>query len=143
MEPLSIAASVVGLLGATAKISKVLSTFVRSAKNAPKLAVPVLREVSDISSSLVQLRSFLLETEAETRPRKAMIMMDQVVVTLTTCVITLSELEAIVDSLNMDQPRQLWARVAWARQEPSVSKLLERLQWSKLSLTLMLTTLTW
>jgi len=34
-------------------------------------------------------------------------------------------------------------RVAWARQESSLTALLERLQWSKVSLTLILTTLTW
>ena len=143
MEPLSVAASIISLLGATAKIAEVLTAFVRSTKNAPTLAKKVLSEVSDINGSVAQLQDFLQGARTELRSRKAMIMMDQVVVSLTTCVLTVSELEAIVGTRNMTDPEKLLTRVSWAKREKRIAKLVNRLQWSKTSLTLMLTTLTW
>lgn len=53
MDPISAAASVIGLIGAAAKVSESLFKFIRSVKEAPKLASYVLQEVSDISACLV------------------------------------------------------------------------------------------
>lgn len=142
MEPLSIAASVVGLLGATSKVSKILSTFVNSGKSVPSLAEHVLREVSNISTVFIQLKGFLDDSQSISPSRKKLVMIDQVRVTLAASALTFSELESILMTLNVDNPKQLWARVAWVRHESSLKELLERLQWSKLSLSLMLTTLT-
>lgn len=143
MDPLSVAASVVGLLLATAQASQVLTAFIRSVKNAPKLAEHVLLEVSSISASLAQVQGFLTGAKSGSQARTRLIMVDQIIVTLTTSVMTLSELDSILTSLGLNQPQQKWARVAWARQESSLAALLERLKWSKVSLSLILTTLTW
>lgn len=142
MDPLSVAASVVGLLGATAKVSSVLTTFVRGTKDAPKLANDVLQEVSDISACLAQLQAFLLGTRAGSRSRTALIMVEQVVVTLTACVMTFSELEETVESLNDGTPTRIGSRIAWMKKEPVLARLCLRLNSSKQSLILMLTTLT-
>ncbi|KAL8816684.1 MAG: hypothetical protein Q9191_008288, partial [Dirinaria sp. TL-2023a] len=123
MDPLSVAASVVGLLGATAKVSSVLTTFVRGTKDAPKLANDVLQEVSDISACLAQLQAFLLGTRAGSRSRTALIMVEQVVVTLTACVMTFSELEETVESLNDGTPTRLGSRIAWMKKEPVLARL--------------------
>jgi len=143
MDPLSVAASVVGLLVATAKASQVLTTFIFSVKNAPSLAEHVLLEVSSMSASLAQVQGFLTGSKSGSQVRTRLIMVDQIVITLTACVMNFSELESILTSLNLNQPQQKWARVAWARQESSLTALLERLKWSKVWLTLILTTLTW
>jgi len=143
MDPLSVAASVVGLLVATAKASQVLTAFIHNVKNAPTLAEHVLLEVSSISASLAQVQGYLTGTKSGSQARTRLLMVDQIVVTLTTCVMTFSELESILMSLNVNQPQQKRARVAWARQESSLTALLERLKWSKVSLNLILTTLTW
>lgn len=82
MEPLSIGVSVVGILTAAAQVSKLLTTLVHSGKNAPSLAKSVLREVSDIDAVLTQLRGFLDGSGTGSQPRKELVMMDQVVVTL-------------------------------------------------------------
>ncbi|KAG7008640.1 hypothetical protein G7Y79_00005g017810 [Physcia stellaris] len=55
---------------------------------------------------------------------------------------TFSELKSILDPLNLHQPTQLRARVGWVRRERRIHESLERLQWSKTSLNLILTTLT-
>lgn len=144
MEPLSIAASIVGLLTATAKISKTLKNFIGCVKNAPQLAEHVLVEVSNINASLTQVQNFLNSTNSRSQSRKQLVMMEQVVVILSTCVMAFSELESILESLSLEEPtKKLWARVAWTRQESSLKLLLKRLRWSKISLTLVLTTLTW
>ena len=143
MDPLSVAASVVGLLGAAAKISTLLTTFIYGTKDAPNIANGVLQEVSDISSCLAQLQGFLLGTRVGSRSRTALIMVEQVVVTLTACVITFSELEKILDPLKDQTPRKMGSRIAWMRKEPALARLCLRLNSSKTSLNLMLTTLTW
>ena len=143
MDPLSIAASVVGLLGAAGKVTTILTTLVSNTKNAPKFAYNVLREVSDFSATLGQLQAFLLGTRAAQKSRMGIIMKEQVVVTLTSCVMTFSELEEAVSSLEAYRPEELRARMAWARKEAILTKLLGRLQSSKVSMNLVLTTLTW
>lgn len=142
MELLSIGASVVGLLIATAQVSKLLTKFIHSGKNAPSLAKHVLREVSDIDAVITQLRGFLDGSRSGSQSRKKLVMMDQVLVTLTTCVMTFSELQSILESLDLDQPTQAGSRIGLVWEESSIKESLERLQWSKASLNLMLTTLT-
>ena len=143
MEPLSIAASVAGLLGATAKVSTTLTTFIRGTVDAPKLANGVLQEVSDISACLGQLQAFLVGTRVGSRSRTALIMVEQVVAILTACVMTFSELEEILESLKDRMPTGVGSRIAWMKKEPALAKLCLRLNSSKQSLNLMLTTLTW
>ena len=143
MDPLSVTASVVGLLAATAKVSKLLSAFINGARKAPELAEKVLMEVSDVSAALTQLQTSILDLESANPSRKRMVMLDKVVVTLTNCVLIFSDLESMVCSLNVEDPNRSWARVAWARQESRIATLLERLQGSKTSLTLMVSILTW
>ena len=143
MDPLSIAASVVGLLGATAKVSTVLYDFFRDLKDVPKVARRILQEVSDISTCLAQLQAFLIGTKAGSRSRTALIMVEQVVVVLTSCVMTFSELEETLESLGDDTPKQFSKRIAWFRKEPKVETLCQQLNSSKMSLSLLLTTLTW
>ncbi|KAL8822350.1 MAG: hypothetical protein Q9191_006915 [Dirinaria sp. TL-2023a] len=142
MEPLSIGASVVGLLAAAAKVSKTLTTFINRTHKAPKLAENVLIQVCDIRTALTQLQTFINDTTTANPSRKRMLMLDQIVVTMTQCVSVFSDLEAIVNSLNTEDPKLIWARVAWTRQESQITTLLERLQWSKTSLNLMVSTLT-
>ena len=140
MDPLTIAASVVGLLGATVKVSTVLNTFVQGMRNVPNVVREVLQEVSDISTCLAQLQAFLMGTRVGSRSRTALLMVEQVIVILTSCVMTFSELEETLESLNDGS----WAkRVIWLLREPKLEKLCQRLNSTKLSLNLILTTLTW
>lgn len=143
MDPLTIAASVVGLLGATVKVSTVLNDFFRDLTDIPSVANGVLQEVADISTCLAQLQAFILGTRVGSRSRTALIMVEQVVVTLTACVMTFSELEETLESLTHDTPKQLSRRIAWLRKENKLAKLCRRLNSSKTSLNLMLTTLSW
>ena len=144
MDPLSITAAMVGLLGAVAKISSSLTYFIDNVKGASALAHEVREEISDIRTCLAQLQTIVFGTGVESRSRVALVMIDQIVVTLTTSVLNFSKLEEIVDSLNIyDSPMQGLTKLRWARKEKSIRAILNRLQVSKMSLNLMLTTLTW
>ena len=143
MDPLSIAASVVGLLGATVKVTTVLDTFFRDLKDVPNVARRILQEASDIGTCLAQLQAFLIGSRVGSRSRTALIMVEQVVVVLTSCVMIFSELEATLESLGDDTPKQFGKRIAWFRKESKLETLCQRLNSSKTSLNLLLTTLTW
>lgn len=143
MDPISIAAAVVGLLTAAANVSKTLTVIVHSMSSAAKLAQNVLLEVSDISTCLTQLQAFLAGGKVGSRSRATLILVEQVMVLLTSSMKTFSELEEIVESLEPDKSMGLVTKVRWSRKEAAILKLLVRLQESKSSLNLMLTTLTW
>ena len=144
MDPLSASASIVGLLGAAATISTILKTIVGTVKNAPQLAVNLLAEMADITASLGQVQGFLLGTDAILRSRTSLIMVDQIVVALTNCVLIFSELEETVHKLELTQPiLPANTRLKFVLKEAAISKLLTRLQASKSSLNLILITLTW
>ena len=143
MDPISASASVIGLLGAAAKVSEVLFKFIRSVKEAPKLAQYVLIEISDVSACLNQLQRYLQGTLSTSTSQEQLLMVEQLVVTLSNCVLVFSELEETVDSLKPVEPMQPWRLAQWLLKEQAISALMARMQQSKLSLSLMLTTLTW
>ena len=143
MDPISITASIVGILGAAAKLCALLSAVVSNVNGAPRAAERVLVEVFDITTCLAQLQEYLLVPRAGSRSRKGLIMVEQVQVTLANTVIAFSELERLVDSMKLNQPMGISSKVKFALKESSINKILHRLQSSKATLNLILTTLTW
>lgn len=141
--PYLVISSILGLLGAAAQVSEVLTSFVSSFKDAPRLAQCIIAEVEDLQLCLRRLQDFVASENSSKRSRKAMVMVDQLRVVLTHCVMTFSELEATVDALKFRPGASIGNRFRWATKESTISKLLQRLQSSKLSLNLVLTTLTW
>ncbi|MCJ1384962.1 hypothetical protein MMC17_008080 [Xylographa soralifera] len=142
MDPLSVSASIVGLIFAVAQVSSLLKAFVSRAKDASTSAQSVLLEVTDIGVCLNQLQGFLIGTQEASKSRKSLIMIEQVVIVFTDCVSIFSELEQTLEITRSDQPTRIIDRVKWAIKESSIAKILLRLQASKASLNLMLTTLT-
>ncbi len=143
MDPLSISAAIVGLLTAAAKVTTFLTSWGQSSLRAPKLAENVLAEVSDIAGCLRQLQTYVQGTRAVPRSRASLLMVEQVVVTLTGYVSNFSELEEILDRLAPGKTNDVIDRLKWASKAESIAKVLQRLQSSKASLNLMLSTLTW
>ena len=143
MDPMSAAASIIGLLGAAAKVSEVLLKFIRSVNGAPKLAQSVLMEVADVNACLSQLQRYLQRTLSTSSSQEQLLMVQDLVAILSNCVLIFSDLEQTVDSLKPVEPMQPWRLAQWLSKEQAISALLVRMQQSKLSLSLMLTTLTW
>ena len=145
MDGISVAASIVGLVGAAAKVTLYLNALVRSVTTAPNLAQSVLLEVSDVSICLSQLQRLLLGMERWSKSRERLIRIEQLVVVLSNCVSIFSELEGILESLDLmgGTPISKIKIALWLRRQHSISTLLMRLQASKQSLTLIVTTMTW
>ena len=137
------AASIVGLLAAAAKVSSILNSVTTRVRAAPKLARDALAEVTAISVCLDQLQSFLERAQTEIESREHLILVDQVLVVLSDCVLVFSELEQILDPLKLEEPWQAHRAVKWMRREKDVAAILTRLQSSKASLSLIMTTLNW
>lgn len=143
MDPISVSASILALLGAATKVSQVLTGFVGSVKDAPRLAQTVITEIEDMKQCLQQLQEYVVSESSHRTSRKAMVMVDQLRVVLTNAVMTFSALEDAVEALKFRPYASLGNRLRWVTKESTISKLLQRLQSSKLSLNLVLTTLTW
>ena len=142
MDGISVATSIVGLLGTAAKISLGLNDFMTRVKEAPKFARTVLQEVADISACLSQVQSLLLGAGRENASNQSLLMVEEIVVVLSNCVIILSELEELVDGVKPDQSIQASDVLKWTMKEKAITALSLRLRSSKTSLSLMISTLT-
>ena len=110
---------------------------------APESVQYVLSEVAGIDACIGQLQAFLLGTREVPRSRASMLMVEQVVVTLTGCVTAFLDLQRTLTPMKASQSLRVMDKVRWAMKEQSLGKILGRLQTAKASLNLMLTTLTW
>ncbi|CAF9943492.1 MAG: hypothetical protein ALECFALPRED_000492 [Alectoria fallacina] len=136
-DPLSIAAGIVGVVTAVAQISALLSKFTKSTVAAPRQAQEVLAEVSDVGEILSDLQSFLLGLDLPDRSRTSLLKVEKVVTIVSGCVLTLSELEKLLDELKTEDLDVLDC-LKWARKEQAISGLIQRLQNHKASLSLVL-----
>ena len=143
MDPLSIIASVTGILAVAAKVTTTVTTVFRNLKKCPASAQCVLREIADLGACVAQVQGFLLGDQEADQSRMQLLMVEQLVVALSHCVLTMSELDEFLDSLKMSQSFSARARIRWTRKEQTIAGILIRLQASKSTLNLILTTLTW
>ncbi|KAH6874727.1 hypothetical protein B0T10DRAFT_585904 [Thelonectria olida] len=141
-DPLSTAASVIGLLTAAAQISKILASVIDKARHAPQECSKIKTEVDDITNVLGSLQLFIMGTHRASRSRTSLIMVDQVVATLAATVSTFSELDTLATALQVESEMNLLDRLRWASKEKDIKGVLVRLESHKSSLTLMLTILT-
>ncbi|KAI0099888.1 hypothetical protein GGR51DRAFT_564531 [Nemania sp. FL0031] len=139
MDPLSATASVVGLLAAGAKVTSLLYTVITRCKDSRALAQSILSETAEISAALGQLQDFISDRRKVAAERGSLILLDQLLTTLTGCVTTYSDLQFILDGLKMSEDMGPFDRIKWTRQEHRLNTLCQRLQSHKSSLTLMLT----
>ena len=144
MDPLSVAASVAGLMQAGAKVIGLLSTAV----DAPSTARNVLVEVEALHGIFHQLSDFIAHIDEHSDAQTSSTYVPHLVITLTGCVCTFSELDAELASLNTDGgdgPKSelgAWDRVKWASKEQDIAKILRNLQMHKSSLNLFLSVYT-
>ena len=136
-DPLSVAAGVSGVVIAAAQISSLLFKFINSTIAAPQQAKVVLTEVSDIGGILSHLQSFLLGLDLPDRSRTSLLRVEKVVTIVSGCVVTFSELEKLLDELKTGD-LDIVNRLKWARKESAITRLIQRLQNHKASLSLVL-----
>ncbi|KAM0426057.1 hypothetical protein ACHAPT_008688 [Fusarium lateritium] len=141
-DPLSIAASIAGLLSITGQIAKSLSPYVSAAKETPQVTAHVCSEVQSTQVILAGLQDLTQNLGAVQARHAALVGVHQVVTIFTDGVLLFSELEAAVRSLppreGSHQRLPLRARLQWARKESTFSTLLIRVQGFKISMSLIL-----
>lgn len=143
MDLLSVIASVAGILAVTIKTITTLTTFSNNVKRCPNSAQNILREAADLHVCVSQVQAFILGEQIAETSRMQLLMVEQLVVMLSNCVLTMSELDRVLDSMKIIQTFTTRSRLRWVREEQNIIELLARLQRSKSSLNLMMTTLTW
>lgn len=143
MEPLSVTASVCGILAMAAKITRSLIEFVRKEKAAPASAHRILNEVSNLSLCLKRLQPFIQGIKKSSQSRTAMISGEDVVVITASCVTVLDDLDKTLDPFRLSLPLSTMRRIRWVQEEAKIDDLIARVQVSKTSLNLVLTILNW
>ncbi|VUC20103.1 unnamed protein product [Clonostachys rosea] len=135
-DPLSIAASIIGIAAAAAKVGGFLSAFISSTADAPSSAASALASVEDMKMTLSAIQPLMDSLHAVPSSRKGLIQLDHLSVIITHSVLTISELESIVCYED-----GLMHRLRWAWNEKRVLGLLPRLDSQKCSLALMVSIL--
>jgi hypothetical protein len=143
MDPLSVTASVAGILAAAAKIA----SLVGQVKDAPESVSAILAEVTHIQIVVGALQSFVDRSRRLDAERAALIQVENVVTVLTQTVLVFSELETLVTSVSAlaSQGRlsRLRSRVTWTWQQSAALRLVGQLQQHKTSLSLLLQIMQW
>lgn len=147
-DPLSVAASIVGILAAAAKIVEIVQPFISDVSNAPKIALTVHTEVSHIQLVLKSLRYFLQDLAASTSSgRASFVQVDHIIILFTDGVILFSELESLLSPLkipNGGHPQaRLRQRVLWASKKNAISEVMARMQTFLTSLSAVLNIFQW
>ena len=145
MDPLSVLASIVGLLAVSGKVSKGLGGVISSLKDAPNSVHIVLTEVNGFHAVISSIHKFVQSNVLVSSRRAALIDVDQLIVTLTESVLTFSEFDTVVTSLKAASTTQygLRNRMRYAWKEDKIARLIGRVQQHKASLALILNIIQW
>ncbi|EWZ00220.1 hypothetical protein FOYG_00108 [Fusarium oxysporum NRRL 32931] len=140
-DPLSVSASIAGLISITVEAVKFLSPYVSAAKETPQVAAHVYSEVQSTQVILMGLQSLTKNLGSVKVQHAALIGMNQVVAILTDGVLLYSELHKELQSLRAKDGAEkvpLRGRLQWVWKESTFVTLLNRLQSFKSSMTLVL-----
>jgi hypothetical protein len=135
--------AIIGLLKAADQISSALQPLIKKAANAPKEIKEMKSSVDGIKTVLSQLQLMLIGKSQVDRNRTSLILVEQIVITLSACVTTFSDLDVFVETLGTDAKMGLLDRLRWATKTSTIQEHMQKLEVHKTTLTLMMTILTW
>jgi hypothetical protein len=141
-DPLSVAASVVGLLTAAGKMAQLLKGLT-DLVDAPGSATAVMTEMNTMTGALQHLSDYLNGALSVPAGREQLVLLEHEAATLVGCVATYSELEAIIDSVHGGAEMGVVDCIKWTLKETEIRDIIQRIQNHKSSLTLMLSILQW
>ena len=143
-DPLSIAASVTGLLTVAGKICTIIYGFLSSVADAPDSARAALAAVEEMRMILISVRQVMDRLSELPRSRKDMIHVRHLVITFREAIRSFSELEAIVNpAAGADGRSSKWDRLKWTLEEEKILRSVQQLELHKTSLSVMLSILQW
>lgn len=143
MDGLSVAASVINLITATGQMTTLLYKLSSDIKDAHHITKKVVSELTDTTAALTQLKKYLDGRAKASAQRRSLISVEHITASITSCLLTFSELDALLKSLHVDTGMGAADRAAWVLKKEKVKDLLVRLQNHKATLSLMLNIMQW
>jgi len=139
MDPLSITASIVGLLAAAGKIYTLLEA-ISTIKDSPTTITDAQNEVKHTEIALRSMQRLLEKVEVA-NARRELIQVDELRITLADAMLVFSEFESMLLLLaNLSKFR---VAISWQRHAKKIDEYLVRIGRYKMSLTFMLSILQW
>ena len=144
-DPLSIAASITGLLAVTGQISSILYELVSSAAHASQSVRQAFGSVQEMKLVLESVKQLLDNGLSKVSDqRKRMINITNLVIIFRQSIISLSEMEALVSpAIGLDGRLLKWNLLKWTIEKDEFAQCLRRVESHKASLTAMLSILRW
>jgi hypothetical protein len=143
MDPLSVSSSITGLITAAHQVSYLIWTITASKKTGCREIHDVKMTIDTLKPVLGQLKELILSRTEVDPKRASLILVDQVVATLSACVMTFSDLHGSVNGLVAEDKLGTLDSIRWISKRSELTKYLRKLEAHKASLTLMLSILTW
>ncbi|KAF8855042.1 hypothetical protein BDZ45DRAFT_805355 [Acephala macrosclerotiorum] len=142
MDPLTVIGAVGGLVKTTASFSSTIARIV-SARNKGSSEIIAIKNTIDVIRSILQQLQILLLKQGNIDPERAsMLFVGDIVAILTSCVLTMSNLEGCIAGLKVDDKLGLFDSIRWNSRMSEVRKYRGELEASKTSLNLVLTIMT-
>ena len=142
MDPLSIAASITGIIVATTQVGGVLRRFVGSVRVSVQAVMMEMEHVRILCRALQGFSECAIELPHR---RTALVHLEDLVVILTQIVVVFSELQELLEPflVNNEGCDSTLQRIRWRGIEPVVDRLMDQLQSHKTSLSLLLQIVQW
>ncbi|KAI5810567.1 hypothetical protein BZA77DRAFT_391412 [Pyronema omphalodes] len=139
-DPISIGASVLGLVGAAQKVGGLLHSFGSRMVNSADSVNKLHREIESITAVFRALGALVFQKQAQDiirlPPSSFRPVLEALLTSVTGCVLVFSELEKLLDEVG--GVKTLWKRAKWARKEEAVRDLQAHLERHKATLNLAL-----
>ena len=144
-DPLSVAASIVGILAASGKLYELTTSFVSTAKDAPKSLVAFCLETTEMQGAITRLQHLLKNSSSVPSQLLDLVQLDHLVASLTDTVNVYSDLDELITPFLINNGGKLSfiASAKWTLVEPDCKVLVDRLQRRKTSIILMLNIFLW
>ena len=140
MDPLSVAASVVGLLTASAKVCTLLE-HLSSVQECPATIQDARTEVKHAELALQSLQRYLQRLDLVDPQRAALIQIDELRVVLSDAMLAFSEFESLLQLLG--SMARMRVSITWVRYSKKIDEHRNKIQRYIASLNLMLGILQW
>ena len=144
MDPLSITAATVGLIGAIEAVSRNLRIVSSSIRNVPQVMTSLRTEMNELGLAVSVLQRLIKKLDQLPKSRTRLICLEQLMATLTEAVLTISEIDIHVKAAATK--RSNWTffdRVKVTFAGPEIKTLVDRIQRNKSSLNLIFNILQW
>ena len=138
MDPLSITAAVVSLIGAARRVINISNSLISRVQNAPKLVQDSLKEVRMVGQYLNQLQSYFENLASIDRNCATYVRLDHLSVVMTDITLTFYDLGKLLNHIKTLDTSVLRSAVVWSHYDKLVQDLLIKLQRHKTDLSLVI-----